>query len=141
VLAALPLLSPGDVSSGVGWGLVTGVGLATYVAHLYAEVVGDHVRHTAAHEREELGRAMADGSPILLATLAPGVFLLLGRLDVLEPRVTLWAAVVAAIVQLVGLGFFVGFVASGRRSSAWLYGSVTAAFGLTAVVLKVGLGH
>ena len=45
VLAALPLIDADEVSSGLGWELVTGVGVATWVAHLYAEVVGDHLRH------------------------------------------------------------------------------------------------
>ena len=78
VLAALALIDGDDVGAGWGWELVTGVGVATWIAHLYAEVVGEHLRHaTAAHNRTEIGRAMADGSPILLATVLPGIMLLL----------------------------------------------------------------
>ena len=54
VLAALPLIDAEEVSSGLGWELVTGVGVATWVAHLFAEVVGDHVRHRAAPDRAEV---------------------------------------------------------------------------------------
>jgi hypothetical protein len=141
VLAALAVVEASDVASGWGWELVTGVGLATWVAHLYAEVVGDHLRHRAAHEVAELKRAMADGSPIILAAVLPAVVLGLGRLGVIADRVALWAAVGVAFVQLVGLGAFVGWAASPRHSKTWLYAGVTAAFGAIVVSLKVALGH
>jgi hypothetical protein len=141
VLAALALVNADDVASGWGWELVTGVGVATWLAHLYAEVVGDHLRHRAAHETAELRRAMADGFPIVLAALVPAVMLLLGRLDVIAERVALWAAVGVAFLQLVGLGAFVGSAVSPRHSSTWLYAGVTAAFGTVVVGLKVALGH
>ena len=141
VLAALAVVDADKVASGWGWELITGVGLATWVAHIYAEIVGDHLRHDAAHETTELKRAMADGSPILLAAVAPAVMLALGRLGVLADRVALWAAVGVAFLQLVGLGAFVGSTVSSYRSSVWLYAGVTAAFGAIVVSLKVVLGH
>jgi hypothetical protein len=141
VLAALAVVDADEVASGWGWELVTGIGLATWVAHLYAEIVGDHLRHRGAHESTELRRAMADGLPILLAAVLPAVMLLLGRLGVIADRVALWAAVGVAFLQLVGLGAFVGSAVSPRRSSTWLYAGVTAAFGAIVVSLKVVLGH
>jgi hypothetical protein len=141
VLTALAVLDADNVASGVGWELVTGVGVATWLAHLYAEVVGDHLRHRAAHDRSEITKAMADGLPILLAAVAPAVVLLLGRLDVLSPRVALWAAVLVAIVQLVGVGAFVGRSVSSDSSRAWMYAAVTAMFGVAAVTVKLVLGH
>jgi hypothetical protein len=141
VLTALGAIDSDDVASRLGWELVTGVGVATWVAHLYSEVVGDHLRHPAAHDRQEITRAMVDGVPIPLAAVLPATLLLLGRLDVLEPRFALWTAVVVAVLQLVGLGAFVGLAVSVRRSRAWLYAAFTAAFGLAVVSLKIGLGH
>jgi hypothetical protein len=141
VLAALAVVDADEVASGWGWELVTGIGLATWVAHLYAEIVGDHLRHHGAHESTELRRAMADGLPILLAAVLPAVMLLLGRLGVIADRVALWAAVGVAFLQLVGLGAFVGSAVSPRHSSTWMYAGVTAAFGAIVVILKVVLGH
>jgi len=141
VLAALTLIDLDDVADGLGWELVTGVGVATWMAHLYAEVVGDHVRHTAAVARKEATRAMGDGLPILLATVLPAVMLLLGRLDVLAARVALWASIGLAILQLVSVGGFVGFVVSHRGPTAWLYAATTAALGLVVVTVKLVLGH
>jgi hypothetical protein len=142
VLVALPLIDADEVSSGLGWELVTGVGVATWVAHLYAEVVGDHLRHGPPLGRSEVTRAMVDGLPILLAAVPPAVMLLLGRVDVLEPRVALWAAVVAAILQLVGVGAFVGAsVSPRRRAFVWSYAGATAGIGIAVVTLKLALGH
>jgi hypothetical protein len=141
-LATLPFIRPQDVADGAGWELVVGIGGATWLAHLFAEVVGDHVRHTAAaHERAEITRAMVDGLPILLAVVPPAAALLLGRLQVLSSRTALWAAVTVGLAQLVGLGAFVGTIATERRSQQWLYAGVTALFGLVVVLIKVILGH
>jgi hypothetical protein len=141
VLSALPLIDADEVSSGLGWELVTGVGVATWIAHLYAEVVADHLRHSEAPRREEVARAMGDGSPILLAAVSPAVLLALGRLDVLDPRLALWAAAAVAIVQLVVVGAFAGAAVSPRRSVVWSYAAVTAAIGIAVVMLKLVLGH
>ena len=141
VLSALPLIDAAAVSSGLGWELVTGVGVATWLAHLYAEVVGDHLRHSAAHRRKEIARAMADGLPILLAAVSPALILLLGRLEVLDARSALWAAVVVAIVQLVVVGALVGAVVSPRSATVWAHALITAGIGIAVVTLKLGLGH
>jgi hypothetical protein len=141
VLASLAVIEPAHVGSGLGWELVTGVGASTWVAHLYAEVVGDHLRHTVAPRRREVTRAMRDGLPILLATVVPAVILGLGRLDVLGDRLALWGAVAVAVAQLAGVGGFVGLVASGHSDRPWRYAGITAAFGVTVVVVKVLLGH
>jgi hypothetical protein len=141
VLAALALLDADEVDSGLGWELLTGVGLATWLAHLYAEVMGDHLRHTAVPGREELGRAMVDGLPILLAAVLPAVMLMLGRLEVLDPATALATAIAVALAQLVAVGTFVGLAVAPDRSHAWLYAAVTAVFGLAIVALKVTLAH
>jgi hypothetical protein len=141
VLAALAIVDPDAVAEGWGWELMTAVGVATWAAHLYGEIVGDHIRHEAAHAAPEIKRAMGDGAPILLAPIVPAVLLLLGRLDVLSERVALWLATAVAFLQLVGLGAFVGFTVSHRGSNAWLYAGVTAGFGLLVVSLKLALGH
>jgi hypothetical protein len=141
VLAALPVIDADEVSSGLGWELVTGVGVATWVAHLYAEVVGDHLRHGSALDRVEINRAMLDGLPILLAAVLPALVLLLGRLDALEPRVALWVAVAAAIGQLVAVGAFVGGSVSTDGATPWSYAAATAVIGIAVVILKLVLGH
>jgi hypothetical protein len=141
VLASLALIDAEDVSSGLGWELVTGVGIATWLAHLFAQVVGDHVRRGSPVDRDEFARAMADGIPIPLAAVAPAVMLGLGRLDVLDDAAALWAAIAIAIVQLAGVGAIVGSTVSGRGKATWSYAAATAVFGLFVVSLKLALTH
>jgi hypothetical protein len=141
VLASLALLDADEVSSGLGWELVTGVGVATWVAHLFAEVVGDHLRRGAALDRDEIAQAMVDGAPILVAAVPPAVVLLLGRLDILDPRVALWIAVAVAILQLVGVGALVGWIVSPRGERTWSYAAATAGIGIAVVALKLVLHH
>jgi len=140
IIGSLLGLKADDVSSGWGWELVVGVGVATWVAHVYAEVLGNHVRDVGAIRPHEVRRAMADGLPILLAAVLPSVALLLGRLKVVAPRQALWIAVIIALAQLVAVGGYVGVV-SDQRTNSWRYAAVAALFGLGAVLLLVALGH
>lgn len=140
IIASLLVVEAEDVESGLGWELVVGVGVATWLAHLYAEVLGNHVRNIEAAQAHEVRKAMADGLPILLAAVLPAVALLLGRIGIVEPRQALWVAVIVSILQLVTIGVFVGVV-SEQTSSSWRYAAVAAGFGLAVVVLLVALGH
>lgn len=140
IIAALLVVEAEDVATGWGWELVAGVGAATWIAHLYAEVLGNHIRSVEALRSHQLRKAMVDGLPILLAAILPALALLFGRLDVVAPRQALWIAVILALLQLVGVGAFVG-VATGRPTSSWRYAAVAAVFGLGVVLLLVALGH
>jgi hypothetical protein len=74
--------------------------------------------------------------------VVPAVMLGLGRVDLLEARVALWAAVVVAILQLVGVGALVGAsVSPRRRAFVWSYAGATAAIGIAVVTIKLALGH
>lgn len=140
IIAALLVVETEAVATGWGWELIAGVGLATWVAHLYAEVLGNHVRNVDATQPHELRKAMGDGLPILLAAVLPATALLLGRLGTVTPRQALWLAVILALLQLVIIGAFVGIV-SDQRSSSWRYAAIAAVFGLAVVLLLVTLGH
>jgi hypothetical protein len=140
IIAALLVVESDDVLSGWGWELVAGVGVATWVAHLYAEVLGSHVRHVEANRGRELRRAMSDGLPILLAGVLPALALLLGRLGAVAPRQALWIAVILALLQLVAIGAFVGVV-SDQPSNTWRYAAAAGLLGVAVVLLLVALGH
>ena len=140
VLASLALIDTDDVSSGLGWELVTGVGAATWIAHVYAELVGDHLRHGSAFDRTEITKAATNGFPIILAAVPPAVMLLLGRLGILDERAALWAALLIAIAQLVGIGAYVGSVHV-RGMNTWVFAVASAALGLGVVTVKLQLGH
>jgi VIT1/CCC1 family predicted Fe2+/Mn2+ transporter len=141
VLVSFAAIDVDAVDSGLGWELVTGVGVATWVAHLYAEVVGDHLRYDAPLDRREIAAAAIDGIPIIVAAVLPAVVLLLGRLGILDSRVALWTAVAVAIAQLVALGAFVGHATARNGRASWAYAAVTGAIGVAVVALKLALGH
>lgn len=141
VLGVLVFTNPDQVSSGLGWELVTGIGLATWLAHFYAEVVGEHVTSREPLSRREVRVAMADGLPILLAAIPPATILLLGRLTLMEARTALLIADVVAIVQLVGLGTLVGSMPPRDPARAWLFAFFTVLLGVAVVLLRGVLKH
>jgi len=141
VLAALSAISVSDVALGYGVEIVAGVGVATWVAHLFAELLGSHVERAVPLRLDEVKRAVVDGSPIIVATLLPGTVLLLARLDLLTDEAARILAIVVAILQLLGIGVFVARVAPARRSASWAFASVVAGLGVAVVLLTVLLGH
>jgi hypothetical protein len=140
VLAALTVVGVSEVALGHGSELVAGVGFTTWLAHLYAEVLGDHVHHPEPLHRREIGRAAVDGSPILVSTVVPASVLLLGRLDVLADSTARALAIVVALVQLLSIGVVVARVAP-QPAATWRFAAAVAAVGLTVVALVVLLGH
>jgi hypothetical protein len=141
VLGAVAVISVSDVAKGHGAELVAGVGVATWVAHLFAEVLGDHVERVEPLRRHEVVQDMVDGVPILAATVLPAFALLLGRLDVLSASAARVLAIVVTVVQLLGIGAFVGRLTPARTHATWIFAGVTAGIGLAVVLLTVTLGH
>jgi hypothetical protein len=141
VLAALSVIGVSEVALGHGAELVAGVGVATWLAHLFAELLGGHVEHVAPRERDEIVRAVVDGSPILAATVLPATVLLLARLDVLPDTAARVVAIVVAIAQLFGIGAVVARVAPTPPAARWTFAATTAVVGLVIVALTVALGH
>ena len=118
---------------------MTGIGVATWVAHLFAELLGEQVRHPDPFEASGVRRAMVDGLPILLAAVLPAAMLFLGRIGVLGDTSALWLALIVALVQLVGLGALIGVTRPGVR--AWLYALGTGVVGVIVVAVKLSLSH
>ena len=141
VLAALSVVGVFEVSVGYGGELVAGVGVATWIAHLFAEVLGEHVRAPQPVGWSEVKRAMADGSPILVASILPAVVLLLGRLDVMSPRAARAIAIVITVGQLLAVGMLVARVANVPMRRKWLFAAATLTIGIVVVTLSVVLGH
>ena len=141
VLAALSVISVSDVALGHGAELVAGVGIATWLAHLFAELLARHVEHETPPVQREIARAAVDGSPIILATVLPAVALTTGRLDLVSDDGARLAAVVVATLQLFLVGVAVAAVAPVNTATRWGFAVSTAVVGLVIVVLTVALGH
>jgi hypothetical protein len=141
VLAALAVIGVSDVALGHGSELVAGVGVATWAAHLFAELLGGHVQHREPLHRSEITRAAVDGSPILASTVLPAVVLLLGRLDLIADATARIIASLVAVVQLLSIGAFVSRVALARPAATWIFAGAVAGMGVAVVALTVLLGH
>ena len=79
VLSALALVEVTEVGIGHGVELVVGVGLATWIAHLFAELLAEHVRHDrAAHLAAGAAGGRRRQSRSSWSTVLPAAALLLG---------------------------------------------------------------
>ena len=141
VIAALAVVGVAEISVGYGAELVAGVGVATWLAHVYADLLAGHVRHTDPLHRREIRRAMAVGAPILVAPILPAVVLLAGRLDAVPVHAARVVAIVVAFVQLLAIGVYVARWAPGGVRSWWGFGIATVLVGVVVVGLTVALGH
>lgn len=125
------------VALGYGSELVAGVGLATWGAHPYAELLGRHVQHREPLQRGEVRRAVVDGSPILASTVLPASVLLLGRFDLMTDNTARIISILVATLQLLSIGVFVARVAPDRPVASWGFALVTAGIGIAVVALTV----
>jgi hypothetical protein len=141
VLAALAVIGVSEVALGHGSELVAGVGLATFLAHLFAELLGGHVRHDDPLGRDQVTRAVVDGSPILAATVLPAVALGLGRLEVIGDDTARVVAIAVAEVQLIAIGAYVARLDTARPGGNWGFAVATGVVGLAVVLFVVLLGH
>jgi hypothetical protein len=141
VLAALASVGVWQIDVGYGLELVAGVGLATWVAHLFAELLGDHLRRVEPLTAGEVVRSMVDGGPILAAPVLPACALALGQTDVMADATARGTAIALAVAQMLGLGLVAGRVVAARPGGAWLFALATVGVGVGVVGLTVRLGH
>jgi hypothetical protein len=141
VLGALATVGIWEIEVGYGLELVGGVGLATWTAHLFAELLGGHIRDPEPLRGGEVRRALADGSPILAATVLPASALALGKLDVFASDNARGLAIGVAVAQMIALGLVAGRVGAARPRAGWIFAFATAGIGVGVVALTVRLGH
>ena len=141
VLAALAVIKGIHISVGYGAELIAGVGVATWVAHVYAELLGEHVHRQLPLTHAEVRASFVDGLPILGSPVLPGLVLMLGKLESVSEQSARTAAILVAIAQLLAIGVLVGVIAPSRRGALWIFAGVTAGVGLAVVVITTWLGH
>lgn len=141
VLGAIVLATPGNVRSGYGLEIVLGAGLATWIAHVFADLVGDQLRHREPLDGADLRRAVVIATPILTAALFPALALVPGRLGWVSAQVALWFAAVVGILQLAAVGGFVAYVHRSREVRSWRFVLAVTAIGIAVVGLKILLGR
>jgi hypothetical protein len=141
VLVALSAIEIADVAKGHSATLVAGVGVSTWIAHLFAELLGEHVRIGEPVSWRETRRASIDGSPILAATILPAIVLFLGKIEVISYATGRNVAILVAVLQLSLIGGIVAKSTPGSPTPAWWFAISTAVAGIAVVTLKIALGH
>jgi hypothetical protein len=141
VLVALSTIEIADVAVGYSYALIAGVGFSTWIAHLFAELLGEHVRHGEAVSWSEGRRAAIDGSPILASAILPGIILFCGRIELFDYSTARNVAILVAVLQLSLVGGIVARSTPGSPTPAWWLALSTAIAGVAVVILKVALGH
>jgi hypothetical protein len=118
-------LGRGDVATAV-----LGTGVAYFAAHVYVDYLA--ARMTGAREPTLAlsRRVLLEEWPLLQATLAPGVPLVLGAIGVWSRDTAVDLALAVAFADLVGWGY-----RAGRKS----YGTVLGAMGSALVAVVLGL--
>lgn len=140
VLAALIPVTKSQETLGIA--IVVGAALSTFLAHAFAESVGQTLRLGRSLSRTERVRELRDGLPILTSAVVPTVILGTAYLGWLEPRT---AQLTAEIVMIVRIGS-ISYVISRLRREKVTHTTHWAAIGLAfvaaaIVVVKVLLTH
>jgi len=141
VLTTLAVVRATDVVTGHGSELVVGVGVATWIAHLFAELLAEHVRRDEPLTWTQLGHAARDGSPILAVTVLPALALVLGGANVIADETAVTMAIVVALAQLSLIGGVVGHYSPANTAPAWTFAATVAIAGVIVVALEVALSH
>jgi hypothetical protein len=141
VITALAVTSITAVDLGHSAELVLGVGAATWLAHLYAELLSRHVVERSPMRRGAALMTALDSGPIVLATVLPALALFVGRADLLSASTARTLAIVVAVAQLTAICTYVARVAPYQRRTVWLFAVATATIGLAVGVAAVILGH
>ncbi|WP_068278804.1 hypothetical protein [Aldersonia kunmingensis] len=140
ILAALVPISPAAI--GLGLAVVWGTALSTYVAHAFAETVGESVRQHADVTWELRISELRDSVPILTSAVVPSVVLLLGILDVLEPETAQLTAEIVMLARIGGIAFVIARLKGQRPGGETIIASVfVIIIALAAVITKIVLTH
>lgn len=142
VLAALAVVSPEDVSTGRGFWLVIGTAVSTFVAHVFAEAMGDQVKHPEPISTRTVLRLARESFPVLTSGVLPAAILLVGWWGWLEPDPAVLLADAVVLLRIAGTGVVVARLRD-QRSSVRIFaaGIGLAVVGAAISGLKVYLTH
>jgi hypothetical protein len=121
--------------------LVASTALVLWIAHVYADGLGESVARGRRLDGPELGSIARRELAIVLAAVLPAAALVLGALDVLRDETAVWIALAAGLVTLVVEGVrYARLERLGAGGTAAVVG-INLALGLAVVGLKAALTH
>ena len=114
--------------------LVTG--LVFWLAHVYARVLAESIRHHRRLNRSELLEALRHDWPLVEVTVPLVLILALGALDVVPDRAAILAATLAALVELAAAGAYAARTSGAGPSGTIISAVIAVALGSAVVLLK-----
>ncbi|MCC3312562.1 hypothetical protein [Nocardia africana] len=126
----------------VGILVVIGTALSTFVAHAFAEGVGQAVRENRALTPRQRWEDLRDSVPILSSAVLPSIILACAAVDWLAPRTAQIVAEVAMLVRIGGIVFVIERLKGARPGRSTIFTALLlTAVATTVVVVKVVLTH
>ncbi|SNT45894.1 hypothetical protein [Rhodococcoides kyotonense] len=142
ILAALIPLTTPEQHTFQGLAIVVGTGLSTFVAHAFAESVGESVRTGSHLSRSQRLEQLRDSVPILSATVLPAGLLAIGWWGLLDPAIGQIAAEVIIIGRIASTNFVIGRLRGEKPTRGTLFGSIALAGAAAIIVfIKIVLTH
>ncbi|MCX5008587.1 hypothetical protein OHB05_39250 [Streptomyces sp. NBC_00638] len=142
VLGVVAAVDDAQTLSGRAALLVGITATSTFVAHVFADLVGQRIESVDPPERRALREKLRDAWPIATSGVPPTLMLALGAWGVLSAMVAQLLATAVVLARLASVGWVVEWL-SGRPASfaAWWGGFGLAVIGVVIAALKVFLSH
>lgn len=142
VLAAMIPLTSSDERTLQGVAIVLGTAISTFIAHAFAESVGETVRTGTHLSRPEMLAQLRDSVPVLSAAVLPAALLAVGWWGIIDPTICQIVAEVTIIARIASTNFVVGRLRGEKPNRGTLYGSIALSVTAIAIVaIKVVLTH
>ncbi|PPJ26959.1 hypothetical protein C5E45_22290 [Nocardia nova] len=142
ILVLAALIPVTTTAEHVGILVVVGTALSTFVAHTFAEGVGQGVRENRPLTPQQRWEELRDSMPILSSAVLPSIILACAAVDWLAPHTAQIVAEVAMLVRIGGIVFVIERLKGARPGrSTVLSALLLTAVATTVVVVKVVLTH
>jgi hypothetical protein len=142
VLAGLVVATTDEISAGRAFWVVIGTAASTFVAHVFAELMGDQVRNPEEITWRKVRDLARESLPVLTSGLIPAAILLLSAYGLIEPPVAVLIAEGLVLLRIAGTGVVVARLRNERSSVRVLgLGIGVALVGVAVSLLKVYLTH
>lgn len=126
----------------VGILVVLATAASTFVAHSFAETVGDSVRRQRAATRSDRIRGLRDSVPILTSAVLPCAILATGWLGWIEPRTSQILAEIVVLIRIGGIVFVIRRLRGEHPGRASIVAAVLVTLAATTVVVvRIALTH
>lgn len=139
ILAALFTLTPDKASEWHGVLVIFATGFTTFLAHIFADMLGERVRHDAHPSWASLKHELRNAMPIVSSASIPAVLLILSVLGLINGSVALIAADILVLGRIAFLGTMMNHVRREKASLRSVLSGVglAVAFGIISLIKAV----